>query len=313
MTDALHSRQSLESLKLSSLKAIASQIGATPIDRRSIRSHITAILDRQPQPVPPTSDSCQRLTNTRNLQELRDWCQTQGVLQGENFEALYRNILNNLAGFEFNKSKIECGCIDRAIQDNSQLAELICIELEIVLVDLSLNSDLVIPHGQDAYHVTIGGQKVAAISTFRSSYFSSRSNMAGCDDPYSATLEFMEWCYGIGEIEIARASVERDLEIKVMKFTENEKAIFKGARDNNFEDCFEEYCPGYLNNTWVFAVIEGSGLDPKVARGAIASLVKKGMVQIDDYEGKGRANDMTFCLTAEGVKAGNSVLMPEYV
>jgi hypothetical protein len=38
--------------------------------------------------------------------------------------------------------------------------------------------------------------------------------MAGCDDPYSAVLEVMEWFYGIGEIEIARASVERDLEIK---------------------------------------------------------------------------------------------------
>lgn len=51
MTHALYSRQSLESLKLSDLKAIASQIGATPTDRRSIRSHITAILERQPQPV----------------------------------------------------------------------------------------------------------------------------------------------------------------------------------------------------------------------------------------------------------------------
>jgi hypothetical protein len=216
MTYQIHTRQSLESLKLTQLRAIASQIGATPTDRRSIQSHITAILDRQPQPVPPTSQSCQRLTNTRNLQELRDWCQTQGVGQGEDFETLYRNILNNLAGFEFNKSKIECGCIDRAIQDNSHLAKLICTELEIDLKDLSLDSDVVILHGQDAYHVTIGGQKVAAISTFRSSYFSTRSDMAGCDDPYSATLEVMEWFYGAGEIEIARASVERDLEIKAL-------------------------------------------------------------------------------------------------
>ena len=228
MTHALYSRQSLESLKLASLRAIAAQIGATPTDRRSIQSHITAILDHQPQPVPPTSQSCldapswtgnpseahrcQRLTNTRNLQELRTWCQAQGVSQGENFETLYRNILNNLAGFEFNKAKIECGCIDRAIQDNARIAELICNELEIDLQDLY--SDAVIPHGQDAYHVTIGGQKVAAISTFGSSYFSTRSGMAGCDDPYTATLEVMEWFYGAGEIEIARASVERDLEIK---------------------------------------------------------------------------------------------------
>jgi hypothetical protein len=214
MTYQIHTRQSLELLKLSELRAIAIQIGATPTDRRSIQSHITAILDRQPQPVPPTSESCQRLTNTRNLQELRDWCQTQGVSQGEDFGTLYRNILNNLAGFGFSKARIECGCIDQAIQDNSHLAKLICTELEIDLKDLSLNSDAVIPHGQDAYHVTIGGQKIAAISTYGSSYFSTRSGMAGCDDPYSATLEVMAWFYGIGEIEIARASVERDLEIK---------------------------------------------------------------------------------------------------
>jgi hypothetical protein len=214
MTQALYTRQSLELLNLVQLKAIASQIGATPTDRRSIQSHITAILERQPQPVPPTSESCQRLTNTRNLQELRDWCQTQGVSQGEDFETLYRNILNNLAGFEFSKSKIECGCIDRAIQDNSHFAKLVCIELEIDLKDLSLEGAVI--HGQDAYHVTIGGQKVAAITTYGYSYFSSRSGMAGCDDPYSATLEVMTWFYGIGEIEIARASVERDLEIKAL-------------------------------------------------------------------------------------------------
>ncbi len=218
MTCTLYTRQSLEPLKLSSLRAIADQIGATPTDRRSIQSHITAILERQPQPVPPTPQSCQRLTNTRNLQELRNWCQTQGVSQGEDFETLYRNILNNLAGFEFNKAKIKCGCIDRAIQENSHFAKLICTELEIDLKDLSLDSDAVIPHSNDAYHVTIGSQKVAAISTYGSSYFSTRSNMAGCDDPYSATLEVMEWFYGAGEIEIARASVERDLELKAMMF-----------------------------------------------------------------------------------------------
>lgn len=51
MTQALYTRQSLELLNLVQLKAIASQIGATPTDRRSIESHITAILERQPKPV----------------------------------------------------------------------------------------------------------------------------------------------------------------------------------------------------------------------------------------------------------------------
>ena len=51
MTYPAYSRQSLASLKLSDLKTIASQIGATPADRRSIESHIEAILDRQPTKV----------------------------------------------------------------------------------------------------------------------------------------------------------------------------------------------------------------------------------------------------------------------
>jgi hypothetical protein len=51
MTYALHTRQSLASLKLVDLKAIASQIGAIPTDRRSIESHIIAILTKQPTKV----------------------------------------------------------------------------------------------------------------------------------------------------------------------------------------------------------------------------------------------------------------------
>jgi hypothetical protein len=64
MTHALYSRQSLESLKLSDLKAIALKIGATPIDRRSIRSHITAILERQPQPVATAQISNAQIADT---------------------------------------------------------------------------------------------------------------------------------------------------------------------------------------------------------------------------------------------------------
>jgi hypothetical protein len=336
MTHPIYSRQQLQNLSLKQLKEIATSLGVTSPDKRSkywtaeaIACHCEQTITKV-QPVESikyevgsikledpdlTSYSilhtsyldCQQLTNTRNLQELRDWCNDHQLSQGNDFATLYRNILNFLAGFEFTKAKIECGCIDQTIQDNSRKAELICTELDIVLVDLSLDSDLVIPHGQDAYHVTIGGQKVATISTFRSSYFSSRSNMAGCDDPYSATLEVMEWLIGAGEIEIARASVERDMEIKTMEFTDNEKAIFKGARDNEYHDCFDN---SFGACAWVFAVINESRLDPKVARGAIASLVKKGMVS--DWEGKGRADDMVLALTTEGVKAGNLVLMPEY-
>jgi hypothetical protein len=55
MTYALHTRQSLASLKLADLKAIATQIGATPKDRRSIESHVIAILSKQPTKVEPAA------------------------------------------------------------------------------------------------------------------------------------------------------------------------------------------------------------------------------------------------------------------
>lgn len=321
----IHTRQSLQFLKLSELRTIASQLGVDVADKRIRASFIQAILDHatieisevQPEIATPDITDYQSLclatTGTRALHELKEWCAARQVLQTEDFETLYRNVLNCMARFPYDKVQqldLTLGCIDRTIMEQSELPEAICNELQIDVVDLSVTfDDMVIPHGQDAYWAYYDGAKVAAISTYGSGYFSTRSSLAGCSDPYSAVLEVLD----AGDVEIARASVERDLEIKTMQFTDNERAIFKGARDNNFENCFEEYLPGYMNTTWVFAVIKGSGLDPKVARGAIASLVKKGMVQIDDYEGKGRSADMTFSLTAEGVKAGNSVLIPEYV
>jgi len=78
--------------------------------------------------------------------------------------------------------------------------------------------------------------------------------------------------------------------------TENELAILKASRTNDFADA------GEGSTTWVFAVIQSSGLDPKVARGVIASLVKKGLVAIDDYEGDRKSDDMTFSLSPKGIE-----------
>lgn len=80
----------------------------------------------------------------------------------------------------------------------------------------------------------------------------------------------------------------------VASLTANEKALLKASRTNDYCDAVEDDSP------WVFAVIQSSRLDPKVARGAIASLVKKGLVIIGDYEGKGRDHDMYFELTDLG-------------
>jgi hypothetical protein len=324
MTHPNYSRQQLQFLKLSELKAIASQIGADVADKRIRASFIQAILDHteivisesQPEITSPTITDyqalCHATTGTRALHELRDWCAARQLLQGEDFEALYRNVLNCMARFPYDKAKqldLTLGCIDRAILEQSELSEAILNELQIEIVDLSVTfDDMVIPHGQDAYWAYYDGVKVAAISTWGSGYFSTRSSNSGCSDPYSAVLEILD----AGDVEIARATVERDLEIKTMQFTENEKAIFKGAKENDYADCFEDCGNGGFNSTWSFAVIDASGLDPKVARGAIASLVKKGMVEVSDWESKGRADDMVLALTTEGVKAGMAALMPEY-
>ncbi|MDZ4877766.1 MAG: hypothetical protein CLLPBCKN_007201 [Chroococcidiopsis cubana SAG 39.79] len=77
--------------------------------------------------------------------------------------------------------------------------------------------------------------------------------------------------------------------------TENEKAILRGSRDNEFANAVEDF-----SFPWVFAVVEASGLSPQVGRGTISSLVQKGIVAISDYEAKGKAEDMIFALTELG-------------
>jgi hypothetical protein len=234
MTYQIRTRQSLESLNLVQLKAIAIQIGADVADKRIRASFIQAILDHttiviaetQPEIVAPEIASditdyqtlCLATTGTRALHELKDWCAACQVLQGEDFEVLYRNILNCIAGYDYEKTKpldLTLRCIDRTVMERSELSEAILAELQIDVIDLSVAyDDMVIPHGQDAYHVLYDGAKVAAISTYGSGYFSVRSSLAGCSDPYSAVLEILD----AGDVEIARASVERDLEMKAMMF-----------------------------------------------------------------------------------------------
>ena len=80
-----------------------------------------------------------------------------------------------------------------------------------------------------------------------------------------------------------------------LQLTDNEKAILRGARDNEYGDAFEGSAP------WVFAVIDESGLNPKVARGVISSLIQKNLVTVFDYEGKGKADDMVLEILDESV------------
>ena len=83
-------------------------------------------------------------------------------------------------------------------------------------------------------------------------------------------------------------------------FTSNEIAIFKGSRDNEYENAFEE------GGTWVFTVIDYSGLNPKVARGAISSLIKKGIIQV--INDNGYPGTSTFEYTREGRELAQEAL-----
>lgn len=81
----------------------------------------------------------------------------------------------------------------------------------------------------------------------------------------------------------------------MITLTQLEQEILKASRNTDYGDAVEEA-------VWVFAVILESKLDPKIARGVISSLVKKQLVCIDDYEGKGKQDDMVFSLTAKGIE-----------
>jgi hypothetical protein len=77
-----------------------------------------------------------------------------------------------------------------------------------------------------------------------------------------------------------------------MKLTENEKTLLKGSRDSEYSDPYDSV-------TWTFSAIENSGLDPKVARGVLSSLVKKELVIIS---GKYDDDESTFEFTEKGRK-----------
>lgn len=62
-----------------------------------------------------------------------------------------------------------------------------------------------------------------------------------------------------------------------MKLTAMEKAIVRGHRDSEYNDGGPSY------SIYVFSLIDNSGLDSKQARGAMASLVKKGL-GYSDYD-----------------------------
>lgn len=60
-----------------------------------------------------------------------------------------------------------------------------------------------------------------------------------------------------------------------MKLTNMEKMVLNAMRDNDYNDALQD------GGTWLFCATEYSGLDTKQARGALSSLVKKELVEVN--------------------------------
>jgi hypothetical protein len=65
--------------------------------------------------------------------------------------------------------------------------------------------------------------------------------------------------------------------MKTDGLTELEIKVLQAARKTDYGDCLE-------GGQWSFAVCDAADLDPKVYRGVVSSLIKKGLVTIWDDE-----------------------------
>lgn len=65
--------------------------------------------------------------------------------------------------------------------------------------------------------------------------------------------------------------------MKTEGLTELEVKVMEAARRTDYGDCLEY-------GQWSFSVCDAAGLDPKVYRGVVSSLIKKGLVSIWDEE-----------------------------
>ena len=70
--------------------------------------------------------------------------------------------------------------------------------------------------------------------------------------------------------------------------TDNEIKVMIASRNNEYNDVMD-------GGTWSFTVCDNSGLSPKVYRGVVSSLIKKGYARV-----LGERGDEVFTLTNEG-------------
>lgn len=78
-----------------------------------------------------------------------------------------------------------------------------------------------------------------------------------------------------------------------MKLTRMEKMVLNAMRDNDYNDALQD------GGTWLFCATEYSGLETKQARGALSSLVKKELVEVNIEK---ISNESTVGFTEAGEK-----------
>ena len=78
------------------------------------------------------------------------------------------------------------------------------------------------------------------------------------------------------------------------KLTRMKNIVLNAIRDNDFND-------GLEYGTWLFCATDYSGLDTKQARGALSSVIKKGLVNVDINKGHaGGPDESTVWFTYAG-------------
>jgi len=81
--------------------------------------------------------------------------------------------------------------------------------------------------------------------------------------------------------------------------TSNEAALLEAYLKSEFHNLGRAAILAEINNAgsvWTFSVIDGSGLAPAVARGAISSLIQKGLARVEDAD----TRDSAFTVTMAG-------------
>ena len=114
----------------------------------------------------------------------------------------------------------------------------------------------------------------------------------------------LRW-YELQQVEVKPVEV-KPVDPKTIKLTDLEKEAMTILRDNEFDNCFDIEEDHSFKSTWCFTVIEGLSCGIKGAKGVVGSLVKKGLVIVDegDYNNNSKQYDTGISLTELGYEVG---------